>query len=220
MTLQPAPCAPHYPSPSARGVDLGIHVGGLIFAAVGGAFLFALSAGQRSLDKSIAIAVYVVGLLAMLVCSAAYNFSSERRRALLRRLDHAGIFLMIAGTYTPFTVHALSGAWAVSMTSTVWGLAAGGALARLFLPGIAKLFWVVVYLALGWLGVVAVGPLAATLSRGAIFLLVAGGLVYSLGVAFYLMERLQYRRAIWHGHVIGAAIVHYFAVLKGVVLVH
>jgi hemolysin III len=144
--------------------------------------------------------------------------ASARRRPLLRRFDHAAIFLMIAGSYTPFTTQSLTGAWAIGMTTTVWALALAGVAGKLFLPGLGRGFWVALYLALGWIAVVAVKPLMATVSLVALILLLAGGLVYSLGVIVYVRRSLPFRRAIWHGFVIAAAGMQYAAILTGVVL--
>ena len=154
----------------------------------------------------------------MFLASAAYNLASPRRRPLLRRLDHAAIFLMIAGSYTPFTTQRLTGAWAWGMTAAVWTLALAGAAGKLFLPGLGKGFWVVLYLALGWVALIAVRPLLADVSILALALLAAGGLIYSLGVIVYLRKTLPFRRAIWHGFVTAAAATHFVAILTGVVL--
>jgi hemolysin III len=154
----------------------------------------------------------------MFLASAAYNLASPRRRPMLRRLDHAAIFLMIAGSYTPFTTQRLTGAWAWGMTSGVWALALGAAAAKLFAPGFGRRFWVALYLALGWIAVIAIKPLLAGVSVLALVLLLVGGLVYSLGVIVYLKRDLPFRRAIWHGFVTAAAATHFAAILTGVVL--
>jgi hemolysin III len=154
----------------------------------------------------------------MLGCSTAYNFAKAQYRPLLRRLDHAGIFIMIAGSYTPFTTHSLTGGWALWMTVAVWSIAGLGVLGKLFLHGLGRGIWVAMYLALGWMVVVALKPMMAALSPSAMILLAIGGAIYSIGVIFYLMRKLTFRRAIWHGHVLGAAGVHYAAILVGVVL--
>ena len=125
---------------------------------------------------------------------------------------------MIAGSYTPFTTQRLHGAWAIGMTTAVWALAALGVAGKLFLPGLGRRFWVGLYLALGWVALVAIKPLIHGLSWPALGLLAVGGLVYSTGAMFYVGKRLKFRRAIWHGHVVGGSILHYVAVLVGVVL--
>ncbi len=209
---------PHYPSAAERVADRWVHVAGLAAGGVGGLTLLGLSLGLGRLSQTAAIGVYAACLMAMFVCSAAYNLASPRRRPLLRRFDHAAIFLMIAGSYTPFTTQCLTGGWAIGMTATVWILAAAGVAGKLFLPGLGRGFWVALYLTLGWIAVVAVKPLLATVSLLALILLLAGGLVYSVGVIVYVRRSLPFRRAIWHGFVIAAAGMQYAAILTGVVL--
>jgi len=208
----------HYPTSRAKCADLVVHLVGLTFALFGGGVLLGLSVAKGSLGLVLAVCVYAVGMLAMLGFSTAYNFASARWRPLLRRLDHAGIFLMIAGSYTPFTTQNLTGAWAWGMTAAVWGLALLGALGKLFLPGIGRRFWVFVYIALGWLVVIAFKPMIAHGSWIALILLAVGGGLYMSGAAFYVRKKLAWFRAVWHGHVVAAASVHWTAVLIGVVL--
>ena len=208
----------HYPTPAARRADLVVHVVGLGFALLGGVLLLALAVGLDRPQRIPALSIYAACLLIMLGLSTAYNFARERHRPLLRRFDHAGIFVMIAGSYTPFTTHALSGAWAWGMTAAVWAVAAAGVAGKLFLPGVGRRFWVAVYLGLGWLALVAIKPLVEGLGWLPLLLLAAGGLVYSSGVLFYVNKRLTFARAIWHGHVVAAAGVHWAAVLTGVLL--
>lgn len=198
--------------------DLAVHVVGLSCAVIGGAALLALAFGEGSPGQAASVLVYVAGLVAMLALSAVYNFSGLRWRPLLRRLDHAAIFVVIAGSYTPFTTQRLHGPWALGMTAAVWVLALAGVAAKLFLPGLGRRFWIGLYLALGWVAAVALGPIVSGVSGVAVALLAAGGLVYSIGAAIYVIERLKFRRAIWHGHVVGAAALHFAAVLVGVVL--
>lgn len=210
--------AEHYPSPAARSADFWVHVVGLTAGGVGGFVLLGLSLGVGRLGQTAAIAVYAVSLMVMFACSLAYNLAGPRRRALLRRFDHAAIFLMIAGSYTPFTTQSLTGGWAIGMTAGVWILALAGAAAKLFLPGLGRGFWVALYLGLGWIAVIALKPLLAGVSLLALILLAAGGLIYSLGVIVYARHTLKFRRAIWHGFVVAAAATQYAAVLLGVVL--
>lgn len=208
----------HYPTRSAKCADLCVHIAGLAFALVGGAILLGLSVRLGGLEQATAIGVYAAGMVAMLALSTAYNFAKRERRPLLRRFDHAGIFLMIAGSYTPFTTQKLTGAWSLGMTTAVWTVALLGVAGKLFLPGLGRRFWVGVYLALGWLVLVAIKPLVDGISWVALLLLALGGLTYSTGAVFYLLKKLKFRRAIWHGHVVSAAVLQYVAVLIGVVL--
>jgi hemolysin III len=208
----------HYPTPAAKCADLVVHVVGLTLALVGGSILLAFAIRAGSVGLVAGVAIYAAGLLAMLAFSTAYNFAPARRRPLLRRLDHAGIFLMIAGSYTPFTTQNLTGAWAWGMTAAVWSIAGLGALGKLFLPKVERKFWVGLYLALGWLVVIAMKPMLSGVTWVALLLLGVGGLLYTTGVAFYVNKRLKFARAIWHGHVVAAAGAHWAAILLGVVL--
>jgi hemolysin III len=209
---------PHYPRPLERAADRWVHIVGLTGGALGGLTLLGLSLDFGRFGQAAAVGVYGACLVLMFLASAAYNMASPRRRPLLRRLDHAAIFLMIAGSYTPFTTQRLTGAWAWGMTTAVWTLALGAAAVKLFAPGLGKRVWVAIYLALGWIVVIAIKPLLADVSAAALIMLLAGGLVYSLGVIVYLKKNLPFRRAIWHGFVTAAAATHFAAILNGVVL--
>lgn len=208
----------HYPTAGAKCADLIVHIAGLALALFGGGALLGLSVAHGGGGRIASVAIYAVGMAVMLGCSLAYNFGKAPWRPLLRRFDHAGIFLMIAGSYTPFTTQSLTGGWAIGMTTAVWTLALLGVAGKLFLPGLGKGFWVALYLALGWAVLIALKPMIAGLSWVALLLLAIGGLLYSTGVIFYLMKRFKFRRAVWHGHVVAAAAVQYVAVLVGVVL--
>ena len=206
---------PHYATAAARMADFVIHVVGLVFAVVGGAVLLALSAGHGAFA---AIAIYAAGMVLMLSFSMAYNFTEGRRKPLFRRLDHAGIFLMIAGSYTPFTTLVLTGGWAWGMTTAVWTIAGLGILGKLFLPQLREAIWVTIYLALGWIVVIAAGPILEGLHKPTIILLVLGGMIYTGGVIFHVKENFKYARPIWHGHVVAGAGFHWAAILIGTVL--
>ncbi|MFN8734042.1 MAG: PAQR family membrane homeostasis protein TrhA [Hyphomonadaceae bacterium] len=209
----------HYPSAWARRADLIVHLAGLTLALFGGGLALGLAVSHGMLGKVAAVSIYALGLIAMLAFSLAYNFAKPSWQPFLRRLDHAGIFLMIAASYTPFTTQALTGAWSIGMTTAVWSLAALGIAGKMFLPGLGKAIWVVLYLALGWMVVIAIKPMIEEVPAVAMWLLAAGGIVYSVGTIFYAAKGLKFRRAIWHGHVVAAAGLHYAAILVGVVLV-
>lgn len=207
------------PSRAEFAADRFVHILGIAVASIGAIVLLAIVAFRRQWIELVPVAAYSFGLLAMLSFSAAYNLAvRSRHRELLRRFDHAGIFVMIAGTYTPFTVLGLSGAWAIGMTILVWAIAALGVTLKFLLPqrrfeGLS----VALYLAFGWMGILAVGPLSATVGVPILILIGVGGLLYSLGVIFHAWATLPYQTAIWHGFVLAAAAVHYGAVLWVVV---
>ena len=195
-----------------------VHIVGLTLALVGGIVLLTFAVRAGSISAVVGVSIYGAGLLAMLAFSTAYNFAKARFRPRLRNLDHAGIFLMIAGSYTPFTIHNLSGAWAWGMTIAVWTIAGLGVVMKLTLPKVDRRLSLALYLALGWLVVVALKPMIDHVYWVALLLLLIGGVLYSTGVIFYVNKRLKFSRAIWHGHVVAAAATHWAAVLLGVVL--
>ncbi len=218
LTQAPA-LLPHYPSRAERIADGWVHGVGLVVAGIGAALLVGLAVWRSGLGEAAAIFIYCACLIVMLAASALYNLSDQSaRRGMLRRLDHAAIFVMIAGSYTPFTALRFEGAWAIGMTLAVWLIALAGAAGQLLLPGISKRAWLVVYVLLGWMVVIAIDPLISSVSLAALILLVVGGAIYTSGIAVYVIERLPFRRAIWHGFVLAAASVHYAAIMTGVVL--
>ncbi|MGE0827810.1 MAG: hemolysin III family protein [Hyphomonadaceae bacterium] len=210
---------PHYPSGAERVVDRWVHIGAIAAAGAAAAALIGLAIWQGGLGRVSAISIYAACWIGMLVTSLTYNLTrNEARRPLLRRFDHAAIFLMIAGSYTPFTTQRFEGAWAYGMTIAVWAIAILGAAGKLFLPGLSRKLWIGLYLLLGWIAVLALEPFLKGVSLATLILLVIGGGLYTLGVCFYVWEKLPYRRAVWHGFVAAASGVHYAAILVGVVL--
>ncbi|HVN00305.1 MAG TPA: hemolysin III family protein [Caulobacteraceae bacterium] len=208
----------HYPNRAEKLADWWVHAVGLTGAVAGGLVLVVLSAVWGGVELAVATGLYAVCLVAMLACSAAYNQArASAARPLLRRLDEAAIFLMIAGSYTPFTTQRLTGDWAIGMTAAVWVTALAGVAAKLFAPGAPERLWTLAYVGFGWISVIAIGPLVSGVPMVALVLLVVGGLLYSAGTLVF-HSRLPYRRAIWHGFVVGAAGLHFAAVWTGVVL--
>jgi hemolysin III len=197
----------------AIGLALGVPaaVAVVLVAVLGGS-------GDIGLVRLAPVLLYALGLVAMFGCSAAYNvFRTSRLRSWLRRCDHAAIFAMIAGTYTPFTVLGLGGAWSVGLTATVWTIAGLGIAAKLLQPRWIEPVSTVLYLALGWIGLVAIKPFIDSMALPTLLLLVVGGVIYSAGVIFHVWRQLPYHTAVWHGFVLVAACVHYAAVMTIIV---
>jgi hemolysin III len=160
-----------------------------------------------------ALAVYAAGFFLMWGFSLAYNVTPPSAlKWLLRRFDHSMIYVMIAGTYTAVIPHLDSAGWAWGLGTVVWSGAALGILVKVALPGRYDRLSILAYLMLGWVGVIAIGPVSAALPSISLWLLAAGGLTYVAGVFFYLWERLQFQTAIWHGFVAVAAGLHFAAV--------
>jgi len=208
----------HYASPQERAADRWIHLVAISGAAVATLILIVIAIAWKRPGLAIALALYGAALTAMLGLSALYNLSHiSPARPFLRRLDEAGIFLMIAGSYTPFTTQILTGGWSIGMTGLVWAMACLGIVGKLVLP-LSERIWTGVYVVFGWIAVLALGPLSQRLPVTAMALLVAGGLIYTGGCLIFLNQRLPFRRAVWHGFVCAGAALHFGAVIFGVVL--
>jgi hemolysin III len=193
-----------------------IHVTGTLAGVVSAAVLVGVAAPRSVFFSSI---VYSFCLLTMLACSAAYHLvSNPSRRASLRQLDHTAIFLMIAGTYTPFTICRLHGVWAIGMTGAVWTGAVMGAVMKLICPRSVERVSIVAYLALGWMILVGIRPFLGSVDVLTAVLMGVGGVLYSIGVGFHAWRALPFHNAIWHSFVLVAASCHYAAILRGVVL--
>ncbi|TCZ55259.1 PAQR family membrane homeostasis protein TrhA [Roseicella aquatilis] len=203
------------PSRAEYAADAAVHALGLVaggFGCLGLALAIAASDGGL---VPVALGLYGIGLVAMLCCSAAYNLAGPGRwKPVLQRLDHAAIFLMIAGTYTPIALLAIGGGWGWGLFALVWAGALAGAALKLTAPARIERLAILLYLMLGWLGVVATRPLLDALPWPDMLLLLLGGLLYSLGVPVHLATRLRFHTALWHGLVLAAAACHYVVVLR------
>jgi hemolysin III len=190
--------------------DAVIHILGILFAINASAWLLWNVTG---LSADVSVTVYCVGLLAMIGMSAAYNMTPEHFRAkdILRRLDHSAIFIMIAGTYTPFAAGRMGhiGIWILIAN---WTAATLGIVMKLVFPRRFEMVSIALYLGMGWLIVLALKPLIANVATLDLWLLLGGGLVYSAGVAFYLIERIPYHKAIWHAFVLVAAVLQFLSI--------
>ena len=194
--------------------DAVVHGLGIALGFAGAVTLLLVAVPQGDWAALIAAVLYSAGLLAMWICSSFYNlWRSCPRRDLLRCSDQAAIFAMIAGTYTPFTLMYFEGYKAVLMTLAIWVVAGLSIALRLFQPVRFERVSIGLYLALGWVGVLALGPLLGAMAPLTLVLLAAGGVLYSAGIAFHVWDRLPFQSAIWHGFVLAAAGCHYAAVI-------
>ncbi len=195
--------------------DAAVHVLGLVLAPIAAALLLLDASSRGELSAFWPIAIYVACAVVMLSCSALYNMRPRcRHRPLLRRIDQAAIFAMIAGTYTPFTVLGLTGYWSWGLTALVWSLAGLGIVAKLLNWSWPERLWIPLYLSISWLFVVAVDPLSKMVPESTLMLIAAGGVVYTTGVVFHLWERLKFSTAVWHVFVLVGAATHYVAVMS------
>jgi hemolysin III len=158
--------------------------------------------------------VYGASLVTLYAASTLYHGArSPRRKRLLQVVDHCCIYLLIAGTYTPFTLVTLRGGWGWTLFGLVWGLALAGILFRVLFGNRYRPVAVTSYVLLGWLCVIAAKPILAAVPTGALLWIVAGGLAYTSGVAFFASKRVPHSHAIWHLFVLGGSICHFFAVV-------
>ncbi|MCF3651327.1 PAQR family membrane homeostasis protein TrhA [Synoicihabitans lomoniglobus] len=158
-------------------------------------------------------AIFGVTLVLLYTTSTLYHaMRQERTKYLLRKFDHAAIFLLIAGTYTPFVLVSLRGPWGWSLFGVVWGLAVAGVILKFWFAGRFRVVSTLLYLGMGWLVLIALKPLLAALPPAGFAWLVAGGASYSLGTVFYLWKRLPYHHAVWHLWVLAGSFCHWVAV--------
>jgi len=190
------------------------HGVGLVASIIGVPILISVAIGRGDPWFIAGCTVFAVSLLGLYGASTLYHALPPcRAKHVCRLLDHAAIYLLIAGTYTPFTLGVLRGGWGWLLFGVVWSLAAFGiafkAIFRFRYPHGSTLF----YLAMGWLAVVALRPLAAVLPQTGLWLIIAGGLLYTGGVAFYVWDRPRYSHMVWHLFVLGGSTCHFLAVL-------
>lgn len=185
------------------------------FLSIGGLILLTTLAGiYGTVWHIVGCTVYGVTLVLLFGASTLYHSAhSLRLKPYFQIADHACIFLLIAGTYTPFLFVSLTGGWRWGLFGVEWGLAFIGIVLKLFYVNRFNFFSTMVYLGMGWLIVLAIDPLMESLPPDGLLLLTAGGVIYSLGTIFYLFERIFLFHAIWHLFVLSAAICHYLAVV-------
>ncbi len=191
------------------------HGVGLLLSLIGMPILVlaALDHGERA--TLIGASVFGATLIALYAASTFYHaIPHPTLKQRLRVLDHAAIYLLIAGTYTPFTLGVLRGAWGWTLFGIVWTLAALGVLFKvLFGSGAMAKLSTAIYVAMGWVIIIAIKPLIASMEHAGLMLLIAGGLCYTAGVIFYVDERRAWTHPVWHLFVMGGSVCHYFAVL-------
>ncbi|WNL45702.1 hemolysin III family protein [Dyella sp. BiH032] len=217
MSVTSSAAAPRY----AFGDELAssvIHGIGILLSIAGLATLVAYAALVGDARAIVSSAVFGTTLILLYTASTLYHaVPGELAKRVLRTLDHIAIFLLIAGTYTPFTLVALPGAWGWSLFGAIWALALAGSALELGVLKRYRKFAVLLYIAMGWIGMIAFKPLSAHLETGGMALLIAGGVAYTAGVPFYLARRMPYHHTVWHFFVLAGSVLHYLAVLLYVI---
>ncbi len=197
-----------------RVADGCIHVVSVVASLIALVALLIVAFETQAALWIVSLAIYGTALVATFSCSAGYHLIVRPKlKSIFRRLDHAAIFLMIAGTYTPFALMKMDASWGLTLLAVVWFMAALGIAIKLFAPRYLEGVSTALYLVQGWAVVVAWKPLVAAVPGHVALLLMLGGVLYTVGVVFHLWEKLPFQNAIWHGFVLTAASVHYAAVL-------
>jgi hemolysin III len=190
------------------------HLVGAILAAAGAAALITLAATKGDATRIVSFSVYGAALFLLYLVSTIYHSLRGRAKDVFRKLDHVAIYIMIAGTYTPFALVTLHGAWGWSMFGAIWGLAAVGIVQELCLARGARVLSLAIYVLMGWLAVVALVPLFHALSWSGMSWVIGGGLLYTGGIVFYMYdERFRHWHGIWHLFVMAGSGVHFTAMV-------
>ncbi len=164
--------------------------------------------------RVVSFSIYGTTLILLYLASTFYHsFQYPPVKKFFRVFDHSAIFLLIAGTYTPFTLVNMRGVWGWTLFGLIWGFAIFGVMLTVFFMNRFKFLFLIVYVGMGWLVIIAIKPLFAAVPFGGLVLLGAGGLAYTTGVAFYVWDRLPFNHAIWHLFVLGGSICHFFSIL-------
>lgn len=179
--------------------------------------MIAIAAGAMPMASTLSVVVYAMTLVVVFAASAGYHIVAwPRLKSVLRRLDHAAIYLKIAGTYTPLALIKMGGLPGHALLAGVWAVTLFGATAKLFWPEHLVRTSYVLYLVAGWAGLFTIQHLVASLSLPVLILLAVGGILYTVGIVFHLWRSLPYHNAIWHGFVLVASGCHYAAVVSAV----
>jgi hemolysin III len=192
------------------------HGAGLIAAIVGASFLIVMAVQRGRLNFIVGASVFAMTLVLLYLASTLYHaLPPNRAKDMLLVCDHAAIFLFIAGTYTPFTLGVLHGTWGWLLFGLVWGLAVAG-IAFKVIGGAVRYHKLStgVYLGMGWLFLIAIGPMWQRLPLAGLLWLLAGGVAYTVGVGFFLTEKVRYNHLVWHLFVLAGTVCHFVAVWR------
>lgn len=194
----------------ANGITHGI---GALLSIAGLVVLVVLAVLYGTTWHIVSFSIFGASLIVLYTASTLYHsIQVPKARPILRIIDHSSIFLLIAGTYTPFLLTALRGPWGWTLFGVVWGIAILGIIFKIFFIGKLEVLSTLAYLGMGWLCVVAIKQLLVTMPPYGVAWLVAGGIVYTVGVLFYAIKKIPYNHAIWHLFVLGGSLCHFFAV--------
>jgi len=189
------------------------HLAGTVLAAVGAPVLIVLAARTGDVWKIVGCSIYGAALFLLFGASTLYHSVRGRAKVVLRKLDHCSIYLLIAGTYTPFALVTLRGPWGWTLFGLAWGLAAIGMAQEFVFGKGARHLSIVIYVVMGWMAVAALRPLATGLGAPGLAWLLAGGLLYTGGIVFYVLdERVRHFHGVWHLFVLAGSAAHFIAI--------
>jgi len=214
--------APHMPEQSIHHrieewLNSATHGLGAVLSVIGTVVLIVAASQLGDAWKIVSFSIFGASLTMLYVASALYHGARHPRlRAMFKTLDHCAIFLLIAGTYTPFLLVNMRGSTGWTLFAVIWSLAITGVVLKVIFKNRFKLARVGIYVAMGWLITFASADLVANLSETALYLTIAGGVAYTAGVIFYLADRIPYMHAVWHLFVIGGSALHFSAIYVGV----
>jgi hemolysin III len=213
---------PHLETHAEERANLITHALGMLLSGAALSVLVILASRIGDARRIVTVSIYGATLLLMYTASTCYHCvrNSPRLKRAMRIFDHAAIYLLIAGTYTPVVLVQLRGGWGWSLFGVVWGLAGTGVILKLFFVDRFAPLSVTVYLLMGWLALVAIKPIIAALPAGGLGWLFAGGIAYTAGVVFYLWDHLPFNHAIWHLFVLAGSVCHFLLVLLYVLPIH
>ncbi|AAY95000.1 hemolysin III family protein [Pseudomonas protegens] len=190
------------------------HLLGAIAAFIGGIWLVVLASLDGSPWKIVSVAIYSFTLLVLYSVSTVYHSVRGRAKNIMQKVDHFSIYLLIAGSYTPFCLVTLRGPWGWTLFGIVWGLALIGILQEIKPRSEARILSIVIYAVMGWIVLVAVKPLLAALGPAGFAWLATGGVLYTVGIIFFALDsRLRHAHGIWHLFVIAGSLLHFVAIL-------
>jgi hemolysin III len=200
-----------YPGERFNGLT---HLSGALLALAGTVVLIVIASLQGDPWKIVSFSIYGVTLVFLYLSSTLYHSTRGRAKGIFRKFDHAAIYLLIAGTYTPFTLVTLNGPWGWSLFGIVWGLAILGIVQELWIAKGARLLSLAIYLLMGWIAMVAAVPIIRAISWSGFAWLAAGGVVYTVGIVFYFFdERFRHFHGVWHLFVLAGSAIHYAAIV-------
>ncbi|WP_248806796.1 PAQR family membrane homeostasis protein TrhA [Pseudomonas sp. MWU13-2100] len=189
------------------------HLVGAVLACIGAIWLLVVASLDGSPWKIVSVTIYGVTLLLLYSASTVYHSVRGRAKVIMQKVDHLSIYLLIAGSYTPFCLVTLRGPWGWTLFGIVWGLAVIGMLQEIKPRSEARILSIVIYAVMGWIVLVAVKPLIAALGTAGFVWLAAGGALYTLGIIFFALDyRLRHAHGIWHLFVIAGSVLHFVAI--------